>query len=77
MSHVYTDTGDPIDTLAVAADDSLLTIVARLDLLDDDSLSWLAKRCLAHADETKEDRPKMSEFFVALVRAIEEVQADT
>lgn len=77
MSTVYTDLGDPIESLAVATEDAILTVVARLDILDDDSLSWLAKRCLLHAEEcNRSERPESAKVFMALVRAIEEVQQD-
>lgn len=75
MSTVYTQTGDPIESLAVATEDLVLTVVARLDFLDDDSLSWLAVRCLAHADECdRHERTEAGNVFRALVRAIEATQ---
>lgn len=72
MALVYTSTGEPIESLAVATEDAILTVVSRLDFLDDDSLSWLAKRCLLHAEEfNRLERPEDAAVFMALVRAIE------
>lgn len=70
---VYTDEGEPLDKLAVATEDMLLTVCVRLDLIDDDSLSWLAVRCLAHAEECAE-LPERAEVFRAMVRYIEAIQ---
>lgn len=75
MSHVYTANGEPIDPLAVSAEDMFLTVLARLDLLDDDSLTWLATRCLKHAEHClAQDYPEQAAVYTAMVKAIEAVQ---
>lgn len=41
--------GRAVDSIAVAADDMILTALARLDLLDSSSLAWLRARFEQHA----------------------------
>ena len=61
----------PVDTLAIATDDLILTALARIALLDRVSLAWLSDRMLAHALEG-DDEPKTAEVFRSILLVIAE-----
>ena len=65
----------PIDGLAVATDDLIMTAMARIDFaLDVTSLTWLRDRMLAHAEEClteRIDQPIYADVYKALAAAID------
>jgi hypothetical protein len=49
--------GVTVDTLAIATEDALLTVIARMSILGEGELAWLAMRCERHAAECRNDDP--------------------
>lgn len=67
----------PIDALAVATDDLIMTAMVRIDFaLDATSLTWLRDRMLAHAEEClseRVDETKYADAYKAFAAAITSV----
>lgn len=69
----------PIDSLAVATDDLVLTAIARADLFGPEELRWLAHQMRGHINGTSDETGArvfraLADFFAA--RCAEAVAAD-
>lgn len=69
----------PVDSMAFAVDDAILTVVARLELLDRTSLAWLSDRMSTHESDSSHslsDRPAFAKVFRVLKDAIDEARKE-
>ena len=75
MKRLRTDDDRLIDPLAVAIEDMVRTVYARIELLDEISLQWLADRMQAHEAESYSRRPHGLVGPTAAVRYFAAVRA--
>ena len=60
----------PIDSLAVATDDLVLTAIARADLLGPEELRWLAHQMRGHVNGTSDANGTSDETGARVFRAL-------